>query len=129
MYLSPAYQSWIKEADQLFLIQKRGPVKTLTGHFFALLELHTTDKRRRKDGDNRWKAPLDFATRLGLIEDDQFMQWGMVGWIDEPEYAPPYGARLTIWPFKKEGLPDMLTALTAKFGQYASGEKQGSSNA
>lgn len=97
------------------MINKRGPVKTLAGPFFALLELHTTDKRRRKDGDNRWKAALDFATHLGVIEDDKYMQWGMVGWVDDPDRAPPYGALLTIWPYKKEGLPDMLTALTAKF--------------
>lgn len=117
MYRSKEYLQWIKQADQLFLINKKGPVKTLAGPFCACLELHTIDKRRRKDADNRWKAALDFAASRGLIEDDKLMQWGLVGWVDNPALAPPYGALLTIWPIQKEGLPDELAALIAKFVQ------------
>lgn len=115
MYRSQSYLKWIKEADQLFLLTKRGPVKKLTGLFVAVLQLHTTDLRRRRDADNRLKAPLDYCTRLGLIEDDSKAEIVMAGWVEDPSKAP-HGACLTIYPYKKEGLPELLTALIEKFG-------------
>ena len=101
---------WTEQADQLFVMHKpKGPIQQLEGPFCALLELKAPNKKRR-DLDNLWKCPLDFMARLGLISDDKYMQWGLIGWVDDL----PYGARLTLMSCdKKEGLPDMLAALIA----------------
>ncbi len=85
------------------------------GEFVPILELWTTDRRRRRDCDNRLKVPLDYVVRLGLVQDDSFSRFGVSGWIDSPQDSP-HGARLTIYPYKKEGLPDIAAALVAKFG-------------
>ena len=116
MYRSKAYLSWIKAADQLFLINKKGPIRKLIGPFVAVLELYTTDKRCRRDADNRLKAPLDYCVRLGLVEDDSKAEIVVAGWVSDSSKAP-HGAVLTIYPYKKEGLPDVLTALAVKFGE------------
>lgn len=88
----------------------------LMGPFVPILELHTTDLRKKKDNDNRMKVPLDYAVRLGLIEDDSFSRFGIAGWVDNPLPGLREGARLTLWPYQKEGLPDIAAALIAKFG-------------
>lgn len=109
MYRSAQYLRWIAQADQLFVMNKpKGPIQKLVGPFVVLLELKRPDKRHR-DADNLAKICLDFATRLGLIEDDRFCQWLVVGWVDNI----PYGAKMTLLPFQKEGLPEILAALTA----------------
>jgi Holliday junction resolvase RusA-like endonuclease len=71
----------------------------LCGKFHALLELYTSDGRRRKDVDNRTKAVLDFATRIGLIKDDSYCEKVTSMWVPA-EVAPPNGCRLTIWDVK-----------------------------
>lgn len=97
MRRSDAYLLWITEADKLFVMQKRiiGN-QMLVGKFHCLLELYTDDGRKRKDADNRIKAPLDYATRIGLIKDDSFNEKGIYMWVPK-EKAPPYGCRLTLW--------------------------------
>ncbi len=85
------------------------------GPFVAVLQLHTIDMRRRKDADNRIKASLDYCTRLGLIEDDSKAEIVMAGWVADSSKAP-HGACLTIYPYKKECLPELLTGLIEKFG-------------
>lgn len=67
----------------------------LLGKFHALLELYRPDKRRR-DGDNFWKASLDYIVRIGLIKDDSYCEKGTFCWVSESD-APPYGCRLTVW--------------------------------
>ena len=103
MYRSKDYLLWISEAEALFLGQKRGTIKMLCGSFVARLELFTLDKRRRKDGDNRWKAPLDFFTRMGLIEDDKYCEKGLFLWKTEPFNES--GCRLTIWSLDDPNCP------------------------
>jgi len=94
---SPGYLQWIGEADQLFVMQKRTLLhQMLCGKFHCLLELYTSDGRRRRDGDNRFKAPLDYAVRVGIIKDDSYCEKGTFMWTT-PETAPPYGCRLTVW--------------------------------
>ena len=70
MSLSPEYRAWIKEADGLIMSMggMRGR-KTIYGHFTALLQI----KRHRinSDLDNRIKAVLDYAQRIGLVVNDQ----------------------------------------------------------
>ena len=93
---SEKYLQWIREADQLFVMQKRALLgQILCGDFHCLLELVRPDKRRR-DGDNYFKAPLDFSTRIGLIKDDSFSERGTYAWVSG-EGAPMYGCRLTLW--------------------------------
>ena len=86
------------------IIQRLGP-------FFALLELRASGKKRNADADNKWKSSLDYAAKVGLIENDKHMQWGAVGWVDDPDQVP-YGAKLTLIGCEKgAGLSDFLTAL------------------
>lgn len=96
-YKSAEYVKWIKEADGMIYQQKFGPIKTLPGKFTALLELYTSDGRRRKDADNRMKAPLDYATRIGFILDDQYCEKGTFAWVSSSQ-APSSGCRLTLTP-------------------------------
>lgn len=95
-------------------MHKIGPLRTVEGQFIAVVELHATGKRRKlSDADNLAKVCLDYAERTRLIENDKKAQWVISGWVDNPAEAPPYGCRLTIIPCQKEGLLDMLGALTA----------------
>lgn len=94
-YKSKPYVLWISQADGILLQQKRGPIKMLRGRFDYLLELYTSDGRKRRDGDNRHKAPLDYLTRIGLIEDDSKAESGTWRWTTK-ENAPPYGCRITL---------------------------------
>jgi hypothetical protein len=93
---SPAYLQWIAAADQLFVMQKRKLLnQTLIGEYHCLLELAAPDRRRR-DGSNMFKAPEDYAVRIGLIKDDSLCIKGTFVWC-RGEDKPPYGCRLTIW--------------------------------
>lgn len=97
VYRAPAYILWIKQADQLYVMQKhRLRNQMLLGKFHCLLEIYTSDGRKRRDADNRMKVPLDYATRIGLIKDDSYCERGTFAWV-KAEDAPPHGARLTIW--------------------------------
>ena len=126
IYRSKSYNDWTSRADQLFVMQKKGPIQMLEGPFIALLELHATGRKRKtSDADNFLKAAGDYIARVGLIENDKFMQWCLVGWVDDPALAPPYGCRLTVMEWdKKKGLPE-LTSLIAQFGTPVSGESEG----
>jgi Holliday junction resolvase RusA-like endonuclease len=97
MVRSKAYRSWIKQADLLFLTQKRklAPIRMLPGRFDCLLELYTDDLRKRKDADNRIKVCLDFVVRAGLVVDDQYVENLSARWVPR-EAAPPSGCRFTI---------------------------------
>lgn len=70
----------------------------LCGKFAALLELYTSDGRKRKDVDNRTKAVLDFAVRVGLIKDDSHCEKVTSMWV-KADGAPQYGCRLTLWDY------------------------------
>lgn len=67
----------------------------LVGNFHCLLELVAPDKRRR-DGDNYFKCPLDFATRMSLIKDDSYCMKGTFVWVTTP-LLPQCGCRLSLW--------------------------------
>ena len=93
---SEKYLQWIREADQLFVMQKQ-TLKNhmLLGEYHCLLELVRPDNRRR-DGSNYFKVPEDFLTRIGMIKDDSFCEKGTFLWV-KGEGAPPHGCRFTIW--------------------------------
>jgi Holliday junction resolvase RusA-like endonuclease len=112
MYRSVPYSKWIEAADQLFVMHKIGPLRTIEGRFIAIIELHATGKKRKtSDCDNLAKVCLDYAQRTRLIENDKLCQWLCIGWVDDATKAPPYGCRLSLLPFKKEGLPDLAALI------------------
>ncbi len=78
------------------MVQKKGPIKMLCGNFIALLQIASTYRKRLKDADNRMKAPLDFCTQMGLIEDDHLLDVGTFMWCD-PKILSDTGCRLTLW--------------------------------
>jgi Holliday junction resolvase RusA-like endonuclease len=84
------------------------------GPFVAVLQLHTTDLRRRKDADNRIKAVLDYCTRLGLVEDDSKAQIVVTGWVEDTAKAP-HGACLTIYPYVQNDLPELFSLISDAF--------------
>jgi Holliday junction resolvase RusA-like endonuclease len=89
IHISTEYQKWKAEADGYFLQQKR-EAKPVKGRF---LYHYTIDERRRavaRDGDNRGKVLLDFAQRVGLIDDDKLANGGSWNW------GPVDGCILTI---------------------------------
>ena len=67
----------------------------LMGKYNCLLELVAPDNRRR-DGSNYFKAPEDFAVRVGLMKDDSMCEKGTFLWIRDSG-GPLYGCRFTIW--------------------------------
>lgn len=96
MRRSDKYLQWIKEADQLFVMQKRRLAnQMLCGEYHCLLELVRPDNRRR-DGSNFFKAPEDFLVRIGLIRDDSDCSKGTFMWI-KGEGEPEFGCRITVW--------------------------------
>lgn len=91
-YLSKSYQNWkVKAAEALKAQFPVLPAK-ITGPFDVRLVLSKA-KRYKLDMDNRLKAPLDFATQSGLIEDDKYQNRVVVEWG-----KAPMGARLTLTP-------------------------------
>ncbi len=94
VYQSSTYKLWITQADVLFLQQKKGPIKMLRGPFKMTLHLLRPSNNTRMDIDNRIKAALDYAVRLGLIEDDSYLQYGEFGWGTRDQ--APHGCRLTL---------------------------------
>jgi len=106
-------------------MHKTGPFRRLEGPFFAILELRASGKKRAtSDADNLLKAPLDYISKLGLIDNDKLQQWTIVGWTDDVERVP-FGARLTLISCtKKDGLQSLADQI-AKFGTQPSGENDG----
>lgn len=67
----------------------------LMGEYECLLELVRPDNRRR-DGSNYFKAPEDFAVRVGLMKDDSYCIKGTFMWV-KADVALPHGCRFTLW--------------------------------
>jgi Holliday junction resolvase RusA-like endonuclease len=88
--ISPEYQKWKKDADNLLmeLGQLRG-VKTIIGSF----EVAVTVKRCRGDLDNRLKGILDYLQSRTFIVDDKFCERITMEWGDAP-----HGCRVTVKP-------------------------------
>lgn len=78
------------------MAQKKGPIKMLRGNFIALLQISSKYRKRLKDVDNRMKAPLDYLTKRGMIEDDSLLDVGTCMW-SPPDTLPETGCRLIIW--------------------------------
>lgn len=93
-YPSKEKESFFKEADGLFLTQKRSlSGMKVSGPFTYHLILNCNLRGPLDDGDNRAKYPLDCAQRFGLIENDKLAEGGSWSW------GPcEHGAMLSIHP-------------------------------
>jgi crossover junction endodeoxyribonuclease RusA len=82
-YLSAAYRAWRDEAGWMLKQQKPVPV---AGPVTVLIELRAPDKRRR-DGDNYKKGPIDLLVSHGVIEadDSRIVRESTVRWVDSGE--------------------------------------------
>ena len=89
---SPEYVAWRKEADALYLSQKRP--EPVTGPFRFLLEVVRPDKRRR-DVSNLIKAAEDQIAHYGLIRDDCDAEEVCARWVAEDLGGM---ARITVTP-------------------------------
>lgn len=65
-----AYNSWVKQADKHFLLQKRS-LTPVTGHYAMKISL---PKMIRGDVSNRIKAAEDYCVSRGLTADDSQSQ-------------------------------------------------------
>ena len=98
-YPSKEKQAFVREADALFLTQKRSlSGQTIKGPFTYHLVLNRTLRGPLADGDNRFKYPLDRAQKFGLIENDKLAEGGSWSW-GECEH----GAMLSIHPVSNRG--------------------------
>jgi hypothetical protein len=93
-YPSTEKENFFREADGLFLTQKRAlNGLRVDGKFTYHLVLNRALRHPLADGDNRCKYPLDFAQRVGLIKNDKLAEGGSWSW-GECEH----GAMLSIHP-------------------------------
>lgn len=92
VYSSPEKCRFFADADVLYLTQKRH-LGFVRGRFTYHLTLNEKLRDPRSDGDNRGKYALDYAQRVGLIENDKLAEGGSWSW------GPcEHGAVLSIHP-------------------------------
>jgi len=92
VYKSDSLRKFFAEADQLFMTQKR-TIGFVKGPFTYHLVLNEKLRHGNADGDNRGKYALDYAERVGLIENDKLAEGGSWSW------GPcEFGAMLAIFP-------------------------------
>src|SRR3954471_4860396 len=83
---------FFQEANKLYMMQARS-LGSVKGKFTYHLTLNSELRHGNADGDNRIKYPLDFAQKVGLIENDKLAEGGSWSW------GPcEYGALLSIHP-------------------------------
>ncbi len=93
-YPREAKKKFFQEADGLYMTQKRSLMgQKIEGPFTYHLILNRDLRPPTGDGDNRIKYPLDFAQRVGLIENDKFAEGGSWSWG-----SCEHGAMLSIHP-------------------------------
>lgn len=79
VYSSQEKKKFIADADVLFIAQKRG-IGFVKGRFTYHLVLNEKLRHGNADGDNRMKYALDYAQRVGLIENDKLAEGGSWAW-------------------------------------------------
>ena len=101
-YPSEDKQRFFKEADGLYMTQKRSLAgQNVKGPFTYHLILNSDWRGPLHDGENHLKYPLDFAQRVGLIENDKLAEGG--SWSRGP---CQYGAMLSIHPVSVNRVPE-----------------------
>lgn len=94
-YPSEAKRKFFAEADALFLTQKRAlRGQSIEGPFTYHLIVNRDQRGPLSDGDNLAKYPLDFAQRVGLIQNDKLAEGGSWSWG-----SCEHGALLSIRPY------------------------------
>lgn len=79
VYSSPEKRKFLADADALYLVQKR-TIGFVKGPFTYHLVLNEKLRHGNADGDNRMKYALDFAQKVGLIENDKLAEGGSWSW-------------------------------------------------
>lgn len=96
MYGGAAKIKFIKDADALYLTQKRS-LGFVAGPFTYHMTLNEKLRTPLMDGDNRGKYVLDFLQRVGLIENDKLAHGGSWSW------GPcEFGCRVIVKSYEKE---------------------------
>jgi Holliday junction resolvase RusA-like endonuclease len=96
-YPSDAKQKFFADSEGLYLTQKRALVgQKIEGPFTYHIVLNRSQRRSNVDGDNRLKQVLDFAQRVGLIENDNLAEGGSWSWGECAE-----GCMLSIHPVRE----------------------------
>lgn len=104
-YPSTEKKKFFRDADALFLTQKRSlNGRMVEGPFTYHLILNRDLRPATGDGDNRIKYPLDFAQRVGLIENDKLAEGGSWSWG-----SCEHGAMLSIHPVNHRVSDDIET--------------------
>jgi len=93
-YPSEDKQRFFRDADDLYMTQKRSLMgQGIKGPFTYHLVLNRDWRGPLNDGENYLKYPLDYAQKVGLIENDKLAEGGSWSW------GPcQYGAMLSIHP-------------------------------
>ena len=91
--LSPEYRRWKDQADMAVVANGCWRARVvMPAHFTALILLDVG--RRKGDADNRIKACLDWAQRLGLVTNDSLCDEVTARWV--PTHEAPHGCRLVL---------------------------------
>lgn len=94
VYPSRDKEKFFRDADGLFLTQKRG-LERVSGPFTYHLILNEDMRHGNSDGDNRGKYCLDYLQRVGLIDNDKLAAGGSWSW------GPcEFGAMLSVYPHR-----------------------------
>jgi hypothetical protein len=94
-YPREAKKAFWRDAEALYMTQKRALAGLkIAGPFTYHLILNNALRTPLMDGDNRGKLALDFAQKMGLIENDKLAEAGSWSW------GPcQHGALLSIHPY------------------------------
>ena len=86
-------KEWLRQADALFLTQKRGLPPPILGRYEIIITLQYGS---RLDADNAAKSIIDLVRRFGLVTNDDFehMRRVTIEFGDVPE-----GCRVTLREF------------------------------
>lgn len=111
-FSTDAKRAFVKEADGMFLQQKRALAgRKIEGLFTYHLTLNRDLRGATMDGDNRQKYALDYLQRVGIISNDKFAEGGSWAW------GPcEYPALIGVFPFDpdvKEPVPHRVPATPA----------------
>jgi hypothetical protein len=93
-----AKKAFWRDAEALYMTQKRALAGLkVSGPFTYHLILNRDQRGPLSDGDNLCKYPLDFAQKMGLIENDKLAEAGSWSW------GPcQFGALLSIHPYLRD---------------------------
>lgn len=95
VYRKDTTKDFLREADAMFLMQKRNLAgKHIDGPFTYHLTLNEDLREASFDGENRLKQAVDFLQRVGLIANDKFAMGGSWAW--GPCEHP---AIIGVWPY------------------------------